>query len=124
MALAGAALTFSMPADEEKPDKPETPADKIAGRWRITLEGLPDKHADILASFAVNGEILEGSFSVDRNTVPISAGRIAGDRLDVRFHHAGGEEIRMKGRVGPRGLEGTWETRDLRGKWSARRLSP
>jgi len=122
LALAGGA-SLAASGDGDEPVKPKTPAQRISGRWRIEIQGLPDNHSDILASFAVNGELLEGSLTVERKKVPISAGRISGDRLDIIFHHPGGESIRMKGRVGSRGLEGTWESRDLKGKWSARRLN-
>jgi len=122
VALAGASLCLADRDGEEKPDKPKTAAEKIAGRWRITLDGLPEKHEDILASFAVTGELLEGSLTVGRKTVPVSAGRVAGEQLEIVFHHMGGDPVRLKGRVGPRGLEGVWETRDLKGRWTARRL--
>lgn len=124
VALACATVCLADRDRAEEPEKPRTAAEKIAGRWRISIEGLPDKHEDILASFAVTGELLEGSLTVGRTSVPVSAGRIAGERVDIIFHHAGGDQVRLKGRVGPRGLEGTWETNDLKGKWSARRLGP
>lgn len=111
------------PREAEEPEKPETAAEKIAGRWRIELDGLPDEHKVVFASFAVEGELLVGTLSVGRSTVPITAGRIAGTEVQIRFRHDREMTIRMRGRLGPRGLEGTWEGSDLKGTWRGTRLN-
>jgi hypothetical protein len=126
LALGLSAVAFEPMAagtkSKEDSDKPETSADKIAGRWRIKLEGLSDKHEPILASFAVEGELLVGTVSVGRKTMPVSSGRVSDTSFKLEFRHVDGDRFKMRGRAGVRGLEGTWEARDMHGKWSARRL--
>jgi hypothetical protein len=117
-----AAGLHAIPAAED-PDKkaPPTSAEKIAGRWRITLEGLPIEHQEILASLAVDGEMLIGTLNVGRDTVNIASGRVVGTDFAFSFTHVTGEVFKMKGSAGERGLEGTWEARNEKGKWRAAR---
>ncbi len=120
-AVGSVVIPAGVPAAEEA-DKPEKPAAKIAGRWRIELHDLPSEHEDITASFAVDGNLLIGTFTVGRRTIPISSGTIAGTEFKLSFRHVSGETMRMRGRAGPRGLEGTWQAGHEKGKWSAERL--
>jgi hypothetical protein len=120
-AVASAAILAGLPTSE-KPDKPERPAEKIAGRWRIELHDLPSEHEDILASFAIDGNLLIGTFTVGRRTIPISSGTVAGTEFKLSFRHVSGETMLMRGRAGPRGLDGTWQAGHEKGKWSAERL--
>ena len=126
LALGLSAVAFEPMAagtkSKEDSDKPETSADKVAGRWRIKLEGLSDKHEPILASFAVEGEILVGTVSVGRKTMPVSSGQVAGTSFKLEFRHVDGDRFKLRGRASARGLEGMWEAGDTRGKWTARRL--
>jgi hypothetical protein len=99
-----------------------TPAEKVAGRWIITLDGLSDEHAPILASLGVEGDLLIGTLTVRRTTVPIHSGTIVGSQFRFSFRHVSGETILMKGAAGPRGLEGSWHAERAEGRWTARRL--
>ena len=107
---------------DEEPEKPETRAERVAGRWRISLQGLPDDHDPILASLAVEGDLLIGTLTVGRKTVSIHSGRIVGDQFRFTFRHVSGLVYKMKGAPGPRGLEGTWEGGRESGRWTARPL--
>lgn len=109
-------------AAQEGPPKRETPAEKVAGRWRITLDDLPVDHDPILASLAVEGDLLIGTLTVGRRTVPIHSGRIVGGQFRFSFRHLSGEVFKMKGAPGPRGLEGAWEAGQETGRWTARPL--
>ena len=77
-ALAAVMLLASSPAaaggrEGDKPaPPPPTPAERIAGRWRITLDGLAEEHQEILAAFAIEGELLIGTLSVGRDMVKIA----------------------------------------------------
>ncbi len=120
-----AALPRSEAASREtgKAAKPApTPAERIAGRWRITLEGFSIEHEEILASFAVEGELLIGTLTVGRDMISIASGRAVGTSLAFSFTHAGGETFKMKGSASDRGLQGEWEARNEKGKWRAARM--
>lgn len=120
--VASVAIPAGVRASEEA-DKPERSAEKIAGRWRIELHDLPSEHEDITASFAVDGNLLIGTLTVGRRTIPISSGTIAGTEFKLSFRHVSGETMQMRGRAGPRGLDGTWQAGHEKGKWSAQRLN-
>ncbi len=107
---------------EEKPEEPKSGADLVAGRWLVALEDLPDEHAPILASLAVEGDLLIGTLTVGRTTVPIHSGRIVGSQFRFSFRHVTGETFFMKGAPGPRGLEGSWHGESSEGRWTARSL--
>ena len=108
--------------DRDKPaPSPAGPAERVAGRWRITLEGLSADHEEILASLAVDGGLLVGTLSVGREIVKIASGKIVGSEISFAFRHAGGSSIKMLGSATPRGLEGTWEAGGEKGRWRARR---
>ncbi len=107
---------------EEPPEKPRTGADLVAGRWLVALDGLPDEHAPILVSLAVEGDLLIGTLTVGRTTVPIHSGRIVGSQFRFSFRHVTGETFLMKGAPGPRGLEGSWYGERSEGRWTARSL--
>jgi len=113
-------LAAAASSGEEK-EAPPTSAEKIAGRWRIVLEGLSVEHQEILASFAVDGEMLIGTLTVARETVNITSGRVVGTDFSFSFVHRSDEIFKMRGGVGPRGLEGTWEARGEKGRWRAER---
>ena len=119
VALALAAVVFSAGAGEQD----DSPARRIAGQWRIALEGLPIDHQEILASLAVDGELLIGTLTVGRETVNVSAGKVIGTAFSFSFQHRSGETFRMRGIAGPDGLAGTWEARNEKGKWRARRVA-
>lgn len=104
-------------AEERK--EPPTSAEKVAGRWRITLEGLPVDHREILASLGVQGEMLVGTLTAGQDTANILSGKIVGTDISFSFRHADGEVFRMTGGIGPRGLEGNWEARGEKGRWRA-----
>lgn len=116
------ALQAGRDGGKEAPEKPETPAERVAGRWKITLDGLPDDHEPILASLAVEGELLIGTLTVGRQTVPIHSGRIVGDSFKFSFRHVSGDSFVMQGSHTLRGLVGTWEGGRLSGRWTARPL--
>jgi hypothetical protein len=121
LALALAASWAPAAREAENPDKPETPAERIAGRWRITLKGLSTDHEEIVASLAVDGELLLGTFMVGRRTIPLSSGTLIGTDFKISFRHVFGETMWLKGRLGPRGLQGRWEAGGEKGTFTARR---
>jgi hypothetical protein len=106
----------------EDPNRPPTPSERIAGRWRITLDGLPVEHQDLLASFAVEGDLLIGTLTVGRSTLNIQSGKVAGLDFSFAFRHGDGETFRMRGTVVERGLQGEWVAGNERGPWKAARL--
>jgi hypothetical protein len=120
------ALFFQLPAvaarEAEDPEKPESPAERVSGRWRIALSGLAEDHDPILASFAVEGDLLIGTLTVGRETVSIHSGRIIGSQFKFSFRHVSGEPFQMRGAPGPQGLEGTWRSDRSDGRWTARPL--
>lgn len=103
----------------EDPPGPKSPAERVAGRWRISLDGLSQEHDPILASLAVEGDLLIGTLTAGRSTVPIRSGRIVGDHFKFSFRHADGAVYRMRGAPGPQGLEGTWRSDRESGRWTA-----
>jgi hypothetical protein len=110
------------PAASAGPESKKPPAaEKIAGRWTITLEGLPFEHQEILASLGVEGEILVGTLTVGAETIPIASGRAVGTDIAFALAHVSGETFKMKGTATARGLEGTWEARGEKGRWRAAR---
>ncbi|MBI3449501.1 MAG: hypothetical protein HY049_11355 [Acidobacteria bacterium] len=103
------------------PNVPPTSAERIAGRWRITLQGLADAHEDIMASLAVEGELLSGTLSVGRESLNVASGKVVGVDFSFTFRHAAGEMVRMKGAADADGLSGRWEFGNARGTWRAAR---
>ena len=104
------------------PNSGRVAAEKIAGRWRITLEGLSTDHQEILASFAVDGDLLLGTLTVGQGTLNISSGKVVGADLSFSFRHRDGGIFKMKGSASERGLQGAWEALNERGKWRGTRL--
>jgi hypothetical protein len=104
------------------PNAPGTAAEKIAGRWRLTLDGLSVDHQEILASLAVDGGLLIGTLTVGQSTVKISSGEVFGADFSFSFRHLDGGSFKMSGSATERGLQGVWEARNERGKWRASRL--
>jgi hypothetical protein len=125
-ALVLALVMIAWPAaareEKEAPPKPGTPAERVAGRWKITLAGLSEDHGPILASFAVEGDLLVGTLTVARESVSLHSGRIIGDQFRFSFDHASGRTFRMRGAPGPRGLEGSWAGDHASGRWTAQRI--
>lgn len=115
------ALALLAPGAAQDPNRPPTPAERIAGRWRISLEGMGSVHQDILASFAVEGDLLIGTLTVGRDTINVASGKVVGTDLSFSIRHGDGETFKMKGTAGERGLQGDWEARNERGKWRASR---
>jgi len=103
------------------PIAPPTTAERIAGRWRITLEGMGEEHAEVTASLAVDGEMLSGTLTSGRQSLNVSSGKVIGLDFSFTFRHAGGDEVRMKGVADARGLSGRWEFRHDGGRWRATR---
>jgi len=125
LALALASPPAARAGGEEggQEEKPPSAAERIAGRWRITLDGLTADHEEILASLAVDGDMLIGTLTVGRESVNIKSGKVVGVDLSFSFDHGHGETFFMRGTVGPRGLEGGWEARSERGKWRGSRVN-
>lgn len=108
--------------EEPPPEEPRTGSQLVAGRWLAKIDGLADDHEPVLISLAVEGDLLIGTLTVGRTTVPIHSGRIVGSQFRFSFRHADGATFVLKGAPGPRGLEGSWRGERGEGRWTARPL--
>jgi len=70
----------------------------------------------------VEGDLLIGTLTVERETINIASGKAVGVSVSFSVRHRDGQLFKMRGTVGERGLEGDWEAGNERGRSRAARV--
>lgn len=88
----------------------------VAGKWKASVEG-PNGSMDIVFNFKVDGQKLSGTADGPMGTMPITDGKIDGDKViftveagDMKILHKGtiaGDEIKMKVDIGDQSMDMT-----------------